>query len=122
MQNITGILTIRVVFSLVSCVAALHSIRAAMHSLKKTGTDFTSARGMDPKAFFQVMGQYITLSPSVLMSKTINYIKVLMMSSVSTRQLAEAHSQWCRGLVGILIPRLAGEYLHKEHILEQHRA
>lgn len=44
------------VFSLVSCVAAVHGIRAAMQSLKKTGTDFTSARGMDPKAFFEVMG------------------------------------------------------------------
>ncbi|KAI0321333.1 phosphoenolpyruvate pyruvate domain-containing protein [Amylostereum chailletii] len=45
-----------IIFSLVSCVAALHGIRAAMHSLKKTGTDFTSAKGMDPKAFFEVMG------------------------------------------------------------------
>ena len=44
------------VFSLVSCVAAVHGIRAAMRSLKKTGTDFTSAQGMDPKAFFEVMG------------------------------------------------------------------
>lgn len=44
------------VFSLVSCVAAYHGIRDAMHLLKKTGTDFTSARGMDPKAFFAVMG------------------------------------------------------------------
>ncbi|KAI0669648.1 Phosphoenolpyruvate/pyruvate domain-containing protein [Trametes maxima] len=45
-----------IIFSLVSCVAAVHGIRAAMQSLKKTGTDFTSARGMDPKAFFEVMG------------------------------------------------------------------
>ncbi|KAF7981589.1 hypothetical protein HWV62_32636 [Athelia sp. TMB] len=45
-----------IIFSLVSCVAAVHSIRAAMHSLKKTGTDFSSAAGMDPKAFFKVMG------------------------------------------------------------------
>lgn len=45
-----------IIFSLVSCVAALHGIRAAMRSLKATGTDFTSARGMDPKAFFKVMG------------------------------------------------------------------
>ncbi|TCD66742.1 hypothetical protein EIP91_000983 [Steccherinum ochraceum] len=45
-----------IIFSLVSCVAAVHGIRAAMHSLKKTGTDFSSARGMDPKAFFEVMG------------------------------------------------------------------
>jgi len=44
------------VFSLVSCVAAVHGIRAAMQSLKKTGTDFSSAKGMDPKAFFEVMG------------------------------------------------------------------
>lgn len=29
-----------------------------MHSLKKTGTDFDSARGMDPKAFFEVMGAH----------------------------------------------------------------
>jgi hypothetical protein len=35
------------VFSLVSCVAAVHGIRAAMQSLKKTGTDFTSAKGME---------------------------------------------------------------------------
>ena len=39
-----------------SCVAAVHGIRAAMKSLKKTGTDWTSAQGMDPKAFFKVMG------------------------------------------------------------------
>lgn len=45
-----------IIFSLVSCVAAVHGIRAAMQSLKKTGTDFTSAQGMDPKAFFEVMG------------------------------------------------------------------
>lgn len=44
------------VFSLVSCVAAVHGIRAAMQSLKKTGTDFSSAKGMNPKAFFEVMG------------------------------------------------------------------
>lgn len=46
------------VFSLVSCVAAVHGIRAAMQSLKKTGTDFTSAQGMDPKAFFELMGKF----------------------------------------------------------------
>jgi len=27
-----------------------------MHSLKKTGTDFSIAQGMDPKAFFEFMG------------------------------------------------------------------
>ncbi|KAG6902768.1 hypothetical protein C0995_011916 [Termitomyces sp. Mi166 len=45
-----------IIFSLVSCVAMVHAVRAAMQSLKKTGTDFTSAQGMDPKAFFTVMG------------------------------------------------------------------
>ncbi|KIY63290.1 oxaloacetate acetylhydrolase [Cylindrobasidium torrendii FP15055 ss-10] len=45
-----------IIFSLVSCVAMLHACRAAMRSLKKTGTDFTTAQGMDPKAFFEVMG------------------------------------------------------------------
>ena len=34
----------------------VHACRAAMQSLKKTGTDFISAQGMDPKAFFKVMG------------------------------------------------------------------
>jgi len=46
------------VFSLVSSVAMVHAVRTAMQSLKKTGTDFSSARGMDPKAFFEVMGKY----------------------------------------------------------------
>ncbi|KAF8952517.1 oxaloacetate acetylhydrolase [Flammula alnicola] len=45
-----------IIFSLVSCVAMVHAVRAAMQSLKKTGTDFTSAKGMDPKSFFEVMG------------------------------------------------------------------
>lgn len=34
----------------------VHAVRAAMHSLKKTGSDFSTAQGMDPKAFFEVMG------------------------------------------------------------------
>ncbi|KIJ56256.1 hypothetical protein M422DRAFT_73142 [Sphaerobolus stellatus SS14] len=45
-----------IIFSLVSAVAAVHGIRAAMASLKKTGTDFSSAQGMDPRQFFEVMG------------------------------------------------------------------
>ena len=45
------------VFSLVSSVAMVHACRAAMQLLKKTGTDFTSAQGMDPKSFFEVLGR-----------------------------------------------------------------
>ncbi|KAH9920900.1 oxaloacetate acetylhydrolase [Fomitopsis serialis] len=45
-----------IIFSLVSCVAMVHAVREAMHLLKKTGTDFSSARGMDPKEFFKVVG------------------------------------------------------------------
>ncbi|CAA7258963.1 unnamed protein product [Cyclocybe aegerita] len=45
-----------IIFSLVSCVAMAHAVRDAMRSLKKTGTDFSSAKGMDPKSFFEVMG------------------------------------------------------------------
>ncbi|KAF8633403.1 hypothetical protein AX17_004574 [Amanita inopinata Kibby_2008] len=45
-----------IIFSLVSCVAMVHAVRAAMQSLKSSGTDFSSAQGMDPKAFFEVMG------------------------------------------------------------------
>ncbi|KAF9012546.1 Pyruvate/Phosphoenolpyruvate kinase-like domain-containing protein [Cyathus striatus] len=45
-----------IIFSLVSSVSMVHACRSAMHMLKKTGTDFSSARGMDPKQFFEVMG------------------------------------------------------------------
>ncbi|KAF9529722.1 oxaloacetate acetylhydrolase [Crepidotus variabilis] len=45
-----------IIFSLVSCVAMVHGLRQALKSLKVTGTDFSSAKGMDPKAFFEVMG------------------------------------------------------------------
>ncbi|KIM40337.1 hypothetical protein M413DRAFT_177411 [Hebeloma cylindrosporum] len=45
-----------IIFSLVSSVAMVHAVRDAMQSLKKSGTDFSSAKGMDPKAFFEVMG------------------------------------------------------------------
>ncbi|XP_006461286.1 hypothetical protein AGABI2DRAFT_192814 [Agaricus bisporus var. bisporus H97] len=45
-----------IIFSLVSCVAMVHGVRAAMKNLMETGTDFSTAQGMDPKAFFEVMG------------------------------------------------------------------
>jgi hypothetical protein len=45
------------VFSLVSCVAMVHGVREAMKNLMETGTDFSTAKGMDPKAFFEVMGK-----------------------------------------------------------------
>ncbi|KAJ3513978.1 hypothetical protein NLJ89_g2634 [Agrocybe chaxingu] len=45
-----------IIFSLVSSVAMAHAARDAMRSLKKTGTDFSSAKGMEPKSFFEVMG------------------------------------------------------------------
>jgi hypothetical protein len=49
------------VFSLISCVAAVHAIREAMRLLKTTGTDFASAKGMDPKSFFEVMGRFSSI-------------------------------------------------------------
>ncbi|KAJ7209796.1 phosphoenolpyruvate pyruvate domain-containing protein [Mycena pura] len=45
-----------IIYSLVSCVPMVHAVRAAMKLLKETGTDFTSAQGMGPKEFFEVMG------------------------------------------------------------------
>ncbi|KAG6853131.1 hypothetical protein C0991_006654 [Blastosporella zonata] len=44
------------VFPLISSVPAIHGIRAALQSLKATGSDVESAKGMGPKDFFQVMG------------------------------------------------------------------
>lgn len=46
----------------------VHAVRAAMQSLMKTGTDFSSARGMDPKAFFEVMGKYEFFPSSLMLS------------------------------------------------------
>ncbi|KAJ7761318.1 hypothetical protein B0H16DRAFT_1530771 [Mycena metata] len=34
----------------------VHASRAAMKSLKETGTDFAAAQGMGPREFFEVMG------------------------------------------------------------------
>ncbi|KJA28893.1 hypothetical protein HYPSUDRAFT_197036 [Hypholoma sublateritium FD-334 SS-4] len=45
-----------IIFSLVSCVAIVHGVRDAMRSLRTTGTDFSTAKGMDPKSFFGIMG------------------------------------------------------------------
>ncbi|KAJ7085069.1 Phosphoenolpyruvate/pyruvate domain-containing protein [Mycena epipterygia] len=45
-----------IIFSLVSCVPMVHALRAAMKSLRETGTDFSSAQGMGPREFFEVMG------------------------------------------------------------------
>ncbi|KAJ7686568.1 oxaloacetate acetylhydrolase [Mycena rosella] len=45
-----------IIFSLVSCVPMVHAVRAAMKSLRETGTDFSSAQGMGPREFFEVMG------------------------------------------------------------------
>ena len=50
------IIVLSLVFSLITAVAAVHGIRAALKSLKETGTDFNSAQGMDPRGFFEVMG------------------------------------------------------------------
>ncbi|KAJ7761404.1 oxaloacetate acetylhydrolase [Mycena metata] len=45
-----------IIFSLASCVPMVHALRAAMKSLKETGTDFAAAQGMGPREFFEVMG------------------------------------------------------------------
>ncbi|CAE6444412.1 unnamed protein product [Rhizoctonia solani] len=44
-----------IIFSLVSCIVAAHGVREAMALLKKTGTDHTSARRMDPRKFFKAV-------------------------------------------------------------------
>ncbi|KAJ7668707.1 phosphoenolpyruvate pyruvate domain-containing protein [Mycena polygramma] len=45
-----------IIFSLASCVPMVHAVRAAMKSLRETGTDFSAAQGMGPREFFEVMG------------------------------------------------------------------
>jgi hypothetical protein len=43
-----------IIFSLVLCVAAVHG--KAIAQLEKTGTNHSSAKGMNPRAFFEAMG------------------------------------------------------------------
>ncbi|KAJ7061508.1 Pyruvate/Phosphoenolpyruvate kinase-like domain-containing protein [Mycena amicta] len=45
-----------IIFSLASCVPIVHALRAAMKSLKQTGTDYVASQGMGPREFFEVMG------------------------------------------------------------------
>ncbi|KAF5393464.1 hypothetical protein D9757_000475 [Collybiopsis confluens] len=45
-----------VIFPLVTMVPAIHAIRQSLQSLKQTGSDVDSYRGMGPKQFFEVMG------------------------------------------------------------------
>ncbi|KAF9031220.1 oxaloacetate acetylhydrolase [Hymenopellis radicata] len=45
-----------IIFPLISAISMVHAIRSALKSLKETGTDVPSARGMGPKQFFEVMG------------------------------------------------------------------
>lgn len=47
-----------IIFSLASCVPMVHAVRAAMKSLRETGTDFGCAQGMGPREFFEVMGTF----------------------------------------------------------------
>ncbi|KAJ7915913.1 oxaloacetate acetylhydrolase [Mycena leptocephala] len=44
----------KIIFSLASCVPMVHALRAAMKSLRETGTDFSAAQGMGPREFFEV--------------------------------------------------------------------
>lgn len=36
-----------------------------MQALKKTGTDFSTSRGMNPKQFFEIMGKFSIVNSSV---------------------------------------------------------
>jgi len=45
-----------IIFPLISAVPAIHGIRAALQSIKDTGSDVSTAQGMGPKQFFEVMG------------------------------------------------------------------
>ncbi|KIJ52945.1 hypothetical protein M422DRAFT_25893 [Sphaerobolus stellatus SS14] len=44
------------IFPLISALGAIHGIRSALESLKETGSDVTAAKGVGPKAFFDIMG------------------------------------------------------------------
>jgi hypothetical protein len=56
LQDILRVSHVFIVFSLASCVPMLHAVRAAMKSLRETGTDFSSAQGMGPREFFEAVG------------------------------------------------------------------
>ncbi|KAF9061807.1 oxaloacetate acetylhydrolase [Rhodocollybia butyracea] len=45
-----------IIYPLVTVVPAIHAMRESLQSLKRTGSDVESAKGMGPKQFFEVMG------------------------------------------------------------------
>ncbi|ESK97373.1 oxaloacetate acetylhydrolase [Moniliophthora roreri MCA 2997] len=45
-----------IIYPLITAVPMAHAVRAALQSLKQTGSDVTAAKGMGPRQFFQVMG------------------------------------------------------------------
>ncbi|KAJ8076717.1 hypothetical protein AAF712_000344 [Marasmius tenuissimus] len=45
-----------IIFPLISAVPMVHAVRAALKSLKETGSDVPTAQGMGPRQFFEVMG------------------------------------------------------------------
>jgi hypothetical protein len=47
------------IFCLVSCVVAVHSIRTVMVLLKKADTDRASTRGVDLRAFFEIVSNEV---------------------------------------------------------------
>ncbi|KAG6849165.1 hypothetical protein H0H93_010842 [Arthromyces matolae] len=75
------------IFPLIAAVPAIHGIREALRSLKATGSDVASARGMGPKEFFQVMGldEAIELDPLYQLSFWL--WAFLISGAIQTRQL-----------------------------------
>ncbi|KAK1218592.1 hypothetical protein PQX77_018708 [Marasmius sp. AFHP31] len=45
-----------IIYPLISAVPMVHAVRAALKSLKETGSDVPTAQGMGPRQFFEVMG------------------------------------------------------------------
>ncbi|KAF9268561.1 oxaloacetate acetylhydrolase [Marasmius fiardii PR-910] len=45
-----------IIYPLISAAPMIHAVRAALKSLKQTGSDVASAQGMGPRQFFELMG------------------------------------------------------------------
>ena len=63
-----------------------------MHTLKKTGTDFISAQGMDPKKFFEVMGKSSTAPEPEDFFMCLTVLEQVKKLSTSMPKLVVPHS------------------------------
>ncbi|KAI3618981.1 oxaloacetate acetylhydrolase [Moniliophthora roreri] len=106
-----------IIYPLITAVPMAHSVRAALQSLKQTGSDVTAAKGMGPRQFFQVMGLDAALNLDKQAGATsftsflraIQYaMENIVVDLPSSRRCSESQNQ--KGKILIEEPEVVGNY------------